>query len=82
VNVEELIQEGGQAMSIIFVICALAIVFAYEIRHRMLNEQINYLNTETQRLDQEVKKLKEDLVKKQDIEVKKSFKFPFLPEFK
>lgn len=66
-------------MTIIFAVCGLAIVFAYEIRHRLVTEQLAHLDNETHRLDLEIKKLKEDLAKKQDIETKKGFKLPFFP---
>ena len=69
-------------MAIIAIICAFVVIFAYEIRHRMVNEQLVFLNNETQRLDLEVKKLKEELTKKQDVEIKKGFKLPFFPGLK
>ncbi|GEM_PF-6196691 len=66
-------------MLIIVVICILAIFFAYEIRHRMISEQLTYLNNEAHRLSSEIKTLKEELAKKQDTEAKKNFKLPFFP---
>ncbi|MBI5874128.1 MAG: hypothetical protein HZB36_08360 [Candidatus Omnitrophica bacterium] len=66
-------------MLIVIVIAILAIIFAYELRHRMTAEQLTYLNRETRRLDLEVKKLKEDFEKKQEAETKKGFKLPFFP---
>ncbi len=75
------IKEVG--MSIVIAICGLVVVFGYEIRHRMVSEQLLYLDKETHRLDLEIKQLKEELAKKQNIEQpKKGFKFPFFPEFK
>lgn len=66
-------------MLLIVVLCGLAILFAYEIRHRMTNDRINFLENEAHRLNEEVKKIHEELKKKQDVEIKKGFKFPFLP---
>jgi len=45
-------------MFIVITICGLLIVLAYEIRHRMVTLQLNYLDKEMQRLDQEIKKLR------------------------
>lgn len=66
-------------MSIVIAICALLIIFAYEIRHRMVTEQLTNLENEIRRLSKEIKQLTEDLKKKQDAEIKKGFKLPFMP---
>ena len=66
-------------MTIVIGICGLAIIFAYEIRYRVILERLTNLDNETYRLDEEVRKLKDDLAKKQDIETKKGFKLPFFP---
>ena len=76
-------------MAIIIAMCGLAIVFAYEIRYRVVTEHLLQLDNEAHGLRQEVKKLtdeiknlKEEVAKKQDADTKKGFKFPFFPDFK
>ncbi len=76
-------------MSIVIALCALVVVFAYEIRYRIVNEHLLQLDNdahalllEIKRLNEEIKGLKEQVVKKQDIEPKKGFKFPFFPDLK
>ena len=66
-------------MLIVVVICWLLIALAFEIRHRLMVEQINQLEKEMRQANDEIKKLKEDVQKKQDAEPKKGFKLPFLP---
>jgi hypothetical protein len=66
-------------MPIIIAICGLAIVFSYELRHRIIAERLTNLESETHKLSEEVKRLDEELKKKQDTETKKGFKLPFMP---
>lgn len=66
-------------MALLITICGLVIVFAFEIRHRMVTEQLAYLDREMHRLAEEIKALQEENKKKAEAEVKKGFKFPFMP---
>lgn len=55
-------------MYAIFVtICALVILFGFEVRHRIMVEQINEIDAQIIRLDQEVLKLKEEIKMKKNI---------------
>ncbi len=66
-------------MLIVVAICGLAIAFAFEIRFRMISERLNQLENDTHKLIEDNKKISEELKKKQDAEVKKGFKWPFIP---
>jgi hypothetical protein len=48
-------------------ICALVILLGYEVRHRIMVEQINEIDAQIIRLDQEVLKLKEEIKMKKNI---------------
>ena len=68
-------------MLIVFAVCGLVIIFAYEIRQRLTVEHFTQLDNETHRLNEKIKKLEEqvrDMKKKQEAEAQKGFKFPFL----
>lgn len=66
-------------MTYIVTICGLVIIFGFEMRHRLITEQLACLDNETHALKDEIKKIKEDLKKERDAELKKSLKSPFSP---
>ena len=53
--------------SIYITICALVILLGFEIRYRLMAEELNILKTELSRLEKEVLRLNEEVKMKQDI---------------
>ena len=48
-------------------IAGFIILLAFEIRHRMITEELTLLKTETNRLDRELLNVKEEMKKKRNI---------------
>jgi hypothetical protein len=66
------LEEGP--MLIVMTICALFIMFAYEIRHRLAGERLTFLENEVHRLGREIKAIKEAMAQKEEAEKKAAAK--------
>ncbi len=54
-------------MGIVVTICGLVILLGFEMRHRLIAEQLKQFDSEINRLDQELMRLREEVKKKQNI---------------